>query len=334
MQIVRNLDEQVWRDFVGKHPQGNIFHTPEMFAVYQLAAGHDPGLWAAVEDGSEVLALMLPVEITLLNGPARSFTSRAVAYGSALTAPGTRGQAALGHLLHSYNREMRNRLLFTELRNLSDLKESHPILNDHGFEFEDHLNFLIDLNRSPSQIWNGIRPNARRNIKKARNSHVRIEEVQDPAEIVLAYKVLKNVYHRIQVPLPDISLFQTAFDTLAPRGMMKVLCAKLQDVTIGVLTLLFYKEIIYYWYTGTLKEYSAYRPGDLLVWHSLEMGNQLGFKVFDFGGGGRPNEKYGVRDFKAKFGGELVNFGRNVRVHSPLRLKISQAGYQLVRRFF
>jgi serine/alanine adding enzyme len=334
MQIVRNLEEQVWRQFVGNNPQGNIFHTPEMFEVYKRTDGHDPALWAAVEDDGEVLALLLPVQITLLNGPARSFTSRAVAYGSALTAPGTRGQASLSDLLQSYNGEMKNRLLFTELRNLSDLEESRSILIDHGFKYEDHLNFLIDLNRPPSHIWNGIRANARRNIKKARNSNVRIEEVKDLSEIHHAYKILKNVYRRIQVPLPDISLFQAAFDTLAPKGMMKILCAKLQDATIGVLSLLFYKEVIYYWYTGTLKEFAAYRPGDLLVWHSLEMGSHLGYQIFDFGGGGRPNEKYGVRDFKAKFGGDLVNFGRNVNVHSPLRLKLSQAGYQIVRRFF
>lgn len=40
-----------------------------------------------------------------------------------------------------------------------------------------------------------------------------------------------------------------------------------------------------------------------------------------------------MRDFKAKFGGDLVNFGRNICVHAPLRLKFSVTGYQLVRRF-
>jgi lipid II:glycine glycyltransferase (peptidoglycan interpeptide bridge formation enzyme) len=89
----------------------------------------------------------------------------------------------------------------------------------------------------------------------------------------------------------------------------------------------------YYWYTGTLREYATHRVGDLLVWHSLELSQQRGCRVFDFGGGGRPDEEYGVRDFKAKFGGTLVNFGRNTCVHGPLRLKVSQAGYQLMRRF-
>ena len=115
--------------------------------------------------------------------------------------------------------------------------------------------------------------------------------------------------------------------------MFEVFLTRVEGVDIGALTLLLYKNLITYWYTGTLREYSSYRPSDLLVWHALEWGKKNGFHTFDFGGGGKPDEEYGVRDFKAKFGGNLVNFGRNVRVQSPLLYKASQFGYQLLRRF-
>ena len=46
--------------------------------------------------------------------------------------------------------------------------------------------------------------------------------------------------------------------------------------------------------------------------------------VDDFGGAGKPDEPYGVRTFKAKYGGELVNYGRYVCVHSRGRLAISR----------
>jgi hypothetical protein len=36
-----------------------------------------------------------------------------------------------------------------------------------------------------------------------------------------------------------------------------------------------------------------------------------------------------VREFKAKFGGRLVNYGRHVRVHSPGRLRVSTIAYSL-----
>jgi hypothetical protein len=32
-------------------------------------------------------------------------------------------------------------------------------------------------------------------------------------------------------------------------------------------------------------------------------------------------------------GGALVNFGHNICIHSPLRLKLSKVGYQIMRKF-
>jgi lipid II:glycine glycyltransferase (peptidoglycan interpeptide bridge formation enzyme) len=49
------------------------------------------------------------------------------------------------------------------------------------------------------------------------------------------------------------------------------------------------------------------------------------------GGAGNPDEEYGVPNFKAKFGGELVSFGRNICVHKPLLLCLSKLGYRIYR---
>ena len=114
---------------------------------------------------------------------------------------------------------------------------------------------------------------------------------------------------------------------------MRIFLAHADGVEMGVMTLLLYKDTMIYWYSGTLREYAAHRPGDFLVWHALEWGNRNGFRVLDFGGAGKPSEVYGVRDFKAKFGGELVNYGRNISVHAPWALQLSKAGYRLARRF-
>lgn len=332
MKIVRNLDTETWQKFVETQPDGNIFHTPEMFQVFKETDGYYPEIWAAVNKNEQVLALLLPVQITLWNGLLRGWSTRAVAYGSLLCAPSAEGQQALDILLQSYTKETKGAFLFTELRNLSDLDSVQTILKRCGFTHEDHLNFLIDLARPQEEIWKNIRSNARRNIKKARKSQVVIEEMNASEQIVTIHALLEEVYKRIQVPLANASLFQAAFDVLHPQGMLKVLVAKVDGVNIGALMLLLYKDVIYYWYTGTLREYASYRAGDLLVWHALEWGNQKDYTVFDFGGAGKPDEEYGVRDFKAKFGGTLVNYGRNLYVHAPLKLKLSQMGYDVYRR--
>ena len=54
--------------------------------------------------------------------------------------------------------------------------------------------------------------------------------------------------------------------------------------------------------------------------------DDYGFNQFDFGGAGKPNQHYGVRDYTLKFGGKLVNFGRYEIVHKKHLFKIGKIG--------
>ena len=78
--ITNTLDEKVWREFVDQHPQGNIFQTPEMFEVFSRAEGYRPELRAAVCDTGQVLAMCLPVQVSLHDGLFRRMTTRSIAY--------------------------------------------------------------------------------------------------------------------------------------------------------------------------------------------------------------------------------------------------------------
>lgn len=333
MRIVRNLDEGLWRDFVDRHPQGNIFHTPEMFEVFVRARGHRPSLWATVDESGYPLALLLPVQVTLMGGLLRRFTTRAVAYGSVLCAPGPEGEQALDVLLQAYENGVEGAPLFTELRNLADLSGLQPVLNANGFAYEEHLDFLIDLTRSPEEIMQGIGSRTRKNLRRGlRRGEVDITEVDRREQVTACYELLSKTYAAAEVPLADSSLFEAAFDVLYPRGMVKILLAQVNNAYAAGSLELVYKDTIYGWYGGLDRAYGEYIPNELLVWYILRWGAENGYRVYDFGGAGKPDEEYGVRDFKAKFGGQLVNFGRNVHVHSRLTLTVSRVGYQVYRK--
>jgi serine/alanine adding enzyme len=222
--------------------------------------------------------------------------------------------------------------LFTELRNLSDLGAVQPVLQDNGFDHEGHLNYLIDLERPTEEIWSSVDGNVRTNVRKARQKGVVVEEVTSLDKVPAAYAVLASVYERIQIPLAPLSLFEAAFEVLHPQGMIKLFEACVEDACVGVAVRLLYKDVIYAWYAGTIREYAKYKANDLLNWHVLEWGAQNGFRCFDFGGAGKPDQDYGPRRFKAKFNGTLVNYGRNICVHHPLRLRFSEWGYEVYRR--
>jgi serine/alanine adding enzyme len=329
LEVVRTLDATRWSAYVERHPNGGIFHTPEMFRVFAETKNHRPAVWATIDGGGRIHALMTPVTIATFGTPLRSLTTRAVAFAEPLFDR----EDALHALLQAYRSGAPGVALFTEIRNLTDNGQVAGALTACGFRHEAHLNFLIDLTLAEDDLWRRVASSARRNVQKARRLGVSIEEAEDAEGIASAYQVLREVYRRIRVPLPDRSLFDAASRILGPLGRFKVLLARFDGRTIGALTLLLYAGVVTYWYTGTLREYGTYRAGDLLVAHAIELGRSLGYRVLDFGGAGRPDEPYGVRDFKAKYGGRLVDFGRDVWTPSPLRLRVSTAGYGLLRRF-
>jgi len=334
MRLVRQLDEKQWRDFVTAHPHGNIFHSPEMYQVFSHVKGHKPDFWAVLSDNEQVLALFSPVQISILNGFLRRFSTRAVSYGGILVAPNADGQVALDLLLSEYARRVDGSPVFTELRNLFDVEHVQQVLQKNKYAFEGHLNYIIDLNGSPDTVFQNIGARTRKNIRRAlRDNKVEIEEVHDQAKLNECYELLVKTYARAEVPLADRLLFEAAFNVLRPKNMIRIVLARVDGVAVASSIEFLYKDMMYGWYGGLDRAYAEFLPNEILMWHILEWGVNHGYKTYDFGGAGKPDEEYGVRDFKAKFGGTLVNFGRNTCIHAPWTLKLSEFGYSLLRKF-
>lgn len=333
ISIVRELPEAKWDNFVNNQSTGNIFHTPEMYQVFSRTKFHRPEVWAAVQ-GDHMLALLLPVKISLLSKLIRRLTTRSVVYGSILCEPGSDGQNALDELLQAYTDNSEKDSLFTELRNLSDLALFQSSLHEHGFIFEHHLNYLIRLDRTEGSLLKSIGSRTRKNIRHALNQgKIRVEEVKEKKQVSICYRLLSQTYKAAQVPIADISLFENAFDILSPKGMIRFTLASVSNTPSAVSVDLLFKDVIYGWYGGVDRTCKKYPVHEILMWDILKWGTQNGYRLYDFGGAGKPDEKYGVRDFKAKFGGELIDYGRNIRIHSRSRLWLSRKGYHLLRRW-
>jgi lipid II:glycine glycyltransferase (peptidoglycan interpeptide bridge formation enzyme) len=173
----------------------------------------------------------------------------------------------------------------------------------------------------------------RQHVQKARRGNVTVEEITEAEKLGIVYKLINRVYSRARVPFPSFTLFQAAFDILFPRGMLRAVLARLDDQYVGANLVLTYKGLILDWYRGSDRSFSFCYPEPLMVWEILQWGRERGFHCFDFGGAGKPDEDYGPRIFKSRWGGTLVNYGRNTYIHAPIRLKLSRAGYQIAREF-
>ena len=328
--------KEEWNEFVFKHPYGNIFQSPHLAQVFEKAKGIEPIALALVDEKSGKIYASLLAFVMKYTNIFGSFTSRARIRGGPLFLDNEEGFLATKILLKYYEHVVRKKALYTDIWNLKDIRNltaSIPI-RDGGYVYEAHLNFLIDLTKSKEELWANLSKKRRNNIRRALKNGVTVKVVESEDQIYKFYDMLHETYRNAKLPLADISLFRSIFKSLTPKNMAKLLLAKYENNYIGGILILTYDGVIYDWYAGADREYLKVCPNDLLTWHAIEWGSKNGYHTFDFGGAGNPNnnEHEGIREFKKQFGGQLVNFGRYKKIHSPRKLWLAEGGFEVWRK--
>jgi hypothetical protein len=325
--IVNAPDTEQWRHFVAEHPKGSVFHTPEMFEVFRHAKRHRPCVLAALDPTGSILALLVSVRVQTLPDPLGMLSSRAILYAEPLCRSDEPGIAALRELLREHDAQMGRDTLFAEVRPLRAAGAERMALEAAGYRYADYLNYVADLTCPLDELWKKASRQCKGNIRHGTREGVMIRETTDEKDLDEVYALLQASYEHAGVPMADKSLFKAASGTLLPRGMLKVNVAYHCDTPIGADLLLTYRDYVFDWYRGLERIKSLY-PGECLVWHQLEWAKEHGFAIYDFAGAGYPNVPYGVREFKAKFGGTLVTYGRYRRVYAAYRLELAERVYQ------
>jgi lipid II:glycine glycyltransferase (peptidoglycan interpeptide bridge formation enzyme) len=333
LKIVHHLNRDHWRDFVDTHPDGNIFQTPELFEVYSRTRGYKPLLWAVTDVQGQIQALHLPVRVTLRNGVLHYLTTRNVNFGSVLANENEEGRKALSLVLEKYNQEVSRAIMFTELRNVRDQGAFQDIFQQHGYHYQPHLNYFLELDRDHYDILQSFSRSTRSHIRKnVREEAVIVKEITEAGMLPLFYELVKMTYSHARIPLADISLFQEAFKILVPKGMARFTIAFVNGIPASAAVTIQYKDVVYGWYNGVNRSFRPHYPNEFIIWEQMKWGSENGYRVFDFGGAGNLNRESGVRDFKLKFRGSLIEFGRNVCVHAPIRMNLAENVYNFGRK--
>ncbi len=329
--IVDSLDGEGWERFVCNHPKGTIFHTPDMFKVFQTTRHYESIMLAAVDRHGDILALLLAVRIQTLPDPFGRVASRSVHYAEPLCRETREGSEALAAILREHDARVKQSALFAEVRPLFAAGVERSVLEQNGYEYQEYLNFLIHLQRDKQDLWNAMTSDCRRRIKSNAKKGLDIRDMTVAEGVDLLYGFLRLAYQRARVPLPDKSLFEQALRILGPRELIRISVAYQGDKPVGASVALAYRDRVFAWYGGADRHPNLY-PMEALNWHEIEWGHDRGYSLYDFGGAGWANKPYGVRKFKAKFGGDLLEYGRYRKVYSGWRFAIAETGYGLLRR--
>ena len=98
----------------------------------------------------------------------------------------------------------------------------------------------------------------------------------------------------------------------------------------GIMCPILNNRVIYEAYVaGEDRKYKKIYPSILATYAAMDYAVKNKIAKFDFMGAGRPDQDYGVREFKSKFGGKLVDFGRFEKIHKPSIFRFSKLGFKI-----
>jgi len=335
-KVTDSFEKEVFSRFVYENPNTSIFQSLEMVDVYKRNIGCKPLTLAVInEDTGEVQATLLAKILEEKRGFLSSFSRHSTIRGGPIFVNGKDGIKAVSLLLEHYNKIVAKDALYSRIYPLNYTPQIIPWFKKNGYEYEYWQNFLIDLRKSREELWKNLKDDKRKAVRKAKKKGLQVCECTDKGEIPIFYDLVKERYVKRKTPLEDISNFEAVFDILVPKNEAKVLFVRYNDEYIATRLILLYKGIIYAWYSGSNSDYLRYHPNDLITWHVLEWGSENGFHTFDFGGGGEPEEATaGWVEFKRRFGGKSINYGRYTKIHKPGKLWFGRKMFEMYRRLF
>jgi len=334
-QIVDQLtiDREQWHEFVLDNPHGTVFHTPEMFDVFKATTGHNPLVFAALNSEGKLQALITPVIVSMKEGILKSLSTRAVHYGGLVYQESDEGIEALKALLE-YSRPIIGKdAIYSEIRNLTDVDRITPLFKDLKFKREPHINYWIRLDRTYEEIIKDVKSAARSAMRRTEKRGAHFLIIEDEQGFEDWFNLVELTYFHKKMPLGDRSLFENIFDIMRPVGLTKFFAVKAEDKLIGAYLMMLFKDVIYFWYSADDYNMRQYYPTDGFINHIIQWGIENQYRMLDFGWAGREDEPYGVRAFKAKFGGDEIRFGRHVRTHKAMLLALSKTGFIIYKKF-
>mgnify|MGYP001227278591 CR=1 FL=1 len=246
----------------------------------------------------------------------KSLASHSMIRGGPLIKNDINASQILDSLLEEYLKKVSKICLYTRIYNLYN-PQTISILRKKGFRHKNYFDVVINLSKGKDKLWSQMAKNRRNGITKSRRMGVKVLSTNDTEHFEEAYVLFKSEYSNYNHPFPSFSVFQEVIDNLIKKGKANLFVALMDRKIISSILILCSNNYVYYWYGGSLHKYRKYNGNELLIWNAIEWAHDEGFTFFDFGGAGDSTSNKGIRAFKKKFGGLLINFGNLTFFHKP-----------------
>lgn len=327
---IKEIDIQQWNDLLKYSKTRSFFQTKECYSLYESNPEFMKPFCVAVVDGGKLEGIIIGY-IQRDGGRVKQYLSRRAIINSGPLLADDISEEALAMLLTECKKLLQGKAIYVECRNFEDYSQYKDVFTKCGFEYVPHLNFHVDT--SSEEVVN-------RNLGKSRKRDIRTS-FRDGAEIVESptleevhdfYAILNDLYiNKVKTPLYPFSFFECLYHQEYSRFLLVRLHGKIIGGTVCVCLS---EYAVYEWFAcGEDGVYKNIYPSTVATYAGIMYAAKKDYHHFDMMGAGKPDESYGVREFKAKFGGKLVEHGRFIHVLKPTLFYIGKIGVKFLKKF-
>ena len=325
MKIITKISEinlEKWRNFLEGHPNANFFQSYQAYSFFSGIPNFEPFI-IALEEEQHLVGVLCGVNISE-PGKKSIFSRRIIVWGGPLVKENEQANLLLSTMM-----KVTAKSIYTEFRNLHDTETYKSLFLSHGFRYKPHLNYQIKIT-SEEQLQKQLSKSKLRQIRSSLKNGAEISAANSISEVQDFYDILKVLFReKVKKPLPEFSFFESFFSN---EDAGRIFLVKYDGRVIGgILCPIYNSKIIYEWYIGAKDgEIKGIYPSVLATWAPIKYAVDNNIQYFDFMGAGSPDSNYGVREFKSKFGGEMVEYGRYIKINKPLLYSVGNVGLKIL----
>ena len=308
-------------------PTASFFQSSACYHFYSTLKFIEPFVFAVSQD-DQLVGLACGYLVADGGAVKRYFSRRAIIPGGLLLDENITEEALSG-LLQEIQQALSSKAIYIEIRNYNDYSGYRDLICKAGFAYQPHWNIQVST-PDVETVFSKMSTSKQRQVKQTENGGVMCESSTNPADLKAFYQILQHLYQtKVKKPLFPI----TFFVELLKQDFSRFFVVKKADQVLGGIFCVQSEKVVYEWFIcgvddGTDKIY----PSVLATWKAIEYAAENGFAYFDFMGAGKPDESYGVRTFKTKFGGELLEQGRFLYLCQPTLYHFSKTMLKIIRK--
>lgn len=307
------------KDIPDDLPGKEIFHSKDLFLLYEAAPGYDPLMIVASQNNKPVAKLLAVIRKQASMIPI-SLGKRCEVYGiGEYFVEDSDKEAIFGSILEHLTQEALRNAYIIEFRNLTHSLDGYKHLRANNYFAINWLKVRNSLH-SIKHVEEKFSPSRIRQIKNGLKNGAEVTEAHTAEEIQEYSRMLHKFYSfRIRKYFPSHQFFKLMDKWLIQKGLAKIYIIKYKGKIIGGSSCLYSKDNAYLWFSGGMtKTYAKQYPGVLAVWAALIDAKERGCRHLEFMDVGLPFQKHGYRNFVLHFGGKQSSTRRWFRIRTGL----------------